>query len=96
VPSSKHLDAPIQLWGIDLVGRFPKYNGVPWGYILVVVDHFSRFVWAFLCVTDDQPEVIRCLTTLFEQEGISIGCYLDPGPYFGEATQAFVRWKVAL
>jgi transposase InsO family protein len=90
------IDTPMQLWGIDFVGPFPLYEGVPWRYILVIVDYFSRFVWAFLCITDDQKEVIRCLGELFEQEGIPVGFYADPGTHFGADTQTFAKERGAL
>lgn len=84
-------NSPIQLWGIDFVGPFPQIPGVPWRHILIIVDYFSRFVWAYPSHTDDQDEVIRVLTDLFEREGEPIGIYADAGPHFGARTQAFAQ-----
>ena len=87
------VNGPMQMWGIDFVGPFPQFPGVVWRYVLVIVDYFSRFCWAYLCVTDDQQEVIEALTDLFEKAGRPIGFYADPGPHFGEETQTFVRQR---
>jgi hypothetical protein len=90
------VDAPMQMWGIDFIGPFPVYEGVPWRYILAITDYFSRFVWAYLCQTDSSAEVTRCLRALFTREGIPIGLYADPGPHFGSETQTFVETQGAL
>ncbi|KAI0992831.1 hypothetical protein K3495_g15353 [Podosphaera aphanis] len=61
-----------------------------WGYsgkskfshIFMVVDYFSRFVWAFSCSTPDQAEAIRCLSWLFSIFGSPISIYADIGSHF--------------
>jgi hypothetical protein len=80
------VNSPIQLFGIDFVGPFPVFPGVTWRYILVIVDYFSRFCWAYLYITDDQEEVINALRDLFEKEGVPVGFYADPGPHFESRT----------
>jgi RNase H-like domain found in reverse transcriptase/Integrase zinc binding domain/Integrase core domain len=60
-------------------------------HILVVVDYFSRFIWAFPCTTDDCEEVIRCLSWLFPCVGTPVGIYTDEGVHFaGQATRDFL------
>ena len=98
--SKVQITSPMQLLGIDFVGPFPEFAGIPWRYVLIVVDYFSRFVWAYLCTTDNQAETIKSLEDLFSREGTPVGIYSDPGPHFGKATQDFatgrgVTWVIS-
>jgi hypothetical protein len=83
------VSAPMELLRIDFVGPFPEFPGV-FKYILVIIDYFSRFVWAYMCKTDNQAETITLLTDLFSRYGPPVAFYADPGPHFGAATQEFV------
>jgi hypothetical protein len=61
-------------------------------HILLVVDYFTHFIWAFVCTTDSEEEVMRCLRWLFDLEGTPVGMYLDEGPHFsGKKTQRFLK-----
>jgi hypothetical protein len=82
---------PMELLGIDFCGPFPRLDGVSEYYILVVVDYFSRYVWAEATVTDDSESVISFLTRIFAVYGTPAGIYADPGPHFGEETRTFAE-----
>jgi hypothetical protein len=61
-------------------------------HILVVVDYFDRFVWAFPCTGDTQDEVIRCLRWLYSITGAAVGAYTDEGGHFaGEKTRTWLK-----
>lgn len=76
--------APMELLGVDFVGPFPKLGGTGKFWILVVVDYFTRFVWAKATVTDDSETVIAFLDEIFHSFGVPVGAYVDPGSHFGE------------
>ncbi|RKF61916.1 putative eka-like protein, partial [Erysiphe neolycopersici] len=54
----------------------------------MLVDYFSRFVWAFPCSTPDQAEAIRCLIWLFSIFGTPISIYADIGTHFTGGSMA--------
>jgi hypothetical protein len=57
-------------------------SGPQFKYILIVIDYFSRFVWAFPCITADSEEVIRCLRWLFSVFSSPVAIYSDKGTHF--------------
>ena len=61
-------------------------------HVLLVVDYFSRFVWAFPCTADSQDEVIRCMRWLYSITGAAVGAYTDEGRHFaGEKIQEWFK-----
>jgi hypothetical protein len=61
-------------------------------HILLIVDYFSRFVWAFPTCGDTQDEVVQCLSWLLPITGNPVGVYLDKGGHFsGQKTQLFLK-----
>ncbi|KAI0994590.1 hypothetical protein K3495_g13592 [Podosphaera aphanis] len=78
---------PIQLASQPL----NDYGFVNFTHILLVVDYFDRFVWAFPTITDSQDETIRCLTWLINQEGAPVATYQDTGGHFGKRTTKFLK-----
>ncbi|KAI1008127.1 hypothetical protein K3495_g117 [Podosphaera aphanis] len=61
-------------WGFSGKSKLP--------HMFMVVDYFSRFVWAFSCSTPDQAEAIRCLSWLFSIFGSPISIYAGIGSHF--------------
>ncbi|KAI0991925.1 hypothetical protein K3495_g16262, partial [Podosphaera aphanis] len=51
-------------------------------HILLIVDYFSRFIWAFPTCGDTEKEVVRCLTWLYGAQGPPLAVYLDCGNHF--------------
>jgi len=82
---------PNELWGIDFIGPFPGFETCPFRFILLIIDYFSRFIWAYACVSNDQDETIACLDDLFSRYGVPIAFYSDEGPHFQSRTQDFAR-----
>lgn len=52
----------------------------------MVIDYFSRFVWAFPDSAANQAEAIRCLIWFFEIWGPPVAIYADIGSHFSGAT----------
>jgi transposase InsO family protein len=50
--------------------------------VLVIVDYFSRFIWAFPCTTADQYKVIRCISWLISYYRAPVAFYTDEGSHF--------------
>lgn len=90
--------APMDCLGADFAGPFPPtiVNGVTYKYILLIIDYFSRYTWAFLCVADTGDEVVRCLSYLFAHYGVPVGFYADPGSHFGRTAKDFTEKHKAL
>jgi transposase InsO family protein len=64
---------------------------VKFTHILLIVDYFSRFVWAFPTCGDNQDKVIHCLSWLLPITGNPIGIYVDKGHHFSSGkTQLFL------
>jgi hypothetical protein len=74
----------------------PAETSKPFTYILVVVDYFSRFTWAFPCTAATSSETARCLQWIFQLQGPPIAIYSDEGTHFsGKVTQEFLsNWGV--
>ncbi|KAI1003106.1 hypothetical protein K3495_g5103 [Podosphaera aphanis] len=60
-------------------------------HVLVVIDYFSRFVWAFPCIGASSSKVIRCLTWLFNQVSAPVATYSDNQPFGSKAVQNFLE-----
>lgn len=54
-------------------------------HFLLVLNYFTKIVYAFATVGDDSDEVVRCLTWVFNVKGSPIAIYSDPGPHFESA-----------
>ncbi|KAI0992768.1 hypothetical protein K3495_g15417, partial [Podosphaera aphanis] len=60
-------------------------------HIFLVIDYFSRFVWAFPVSAANQTEAIRCLIWIFEIWGAPVAIYSDIGTHFsGSKIQQFL------
>ncbi|KAI0994668.1 hypothetical protein K3495_g13513 [Podosphaera aphanis] len=77
---------------IDFIGPLPPslVYGFKYTHILLVINYFSRYVWAFTCTCDTGAEVVRCLPSIFRKFGVPVGFYSDPGSHFGKATKEYV------
>ncbi|KAI1005396.1 hypothetical protein K3495_g2821 [Podosphaera aphanis] len=51
-------------------------------HILLIVDYFSRFIWAFPTCGDTEQEGVRCLIWLYGAQGPPLAVYLDCGNHF--------------
>ncbi|POS82777.1 hypothetical protein EPUL_005459 [Erysiphe pulchra] len=66
-------------------GKKPDYGYSGKGYfthIFMVIDYFSRFIWAFPCAAPKQSKAIRRLIWLFGLFGCPVAIYADIGTHF--------------
>lgn len=84
--------APIDCLGIEFIGPFPPsmLENVKCSHILLAIDYFSRYIWAFPCKGDTGAEVVRCLPSIFGKFGVPVGFYSDLGAHFEKATKDYV------
>lgn len=85
------LREPMEPLGIDFIGPFPRFDGVREIWILIAIDYFMRYIWAEAAKQSDSATVIRFLRPIFNQFGILVGIYMDPGPHFGNETRNFAH-----
>ena len=72
------------LWGIDFMGPFPPSDGKE--YILVVVDHVSKWVKAIPTRTNDHQEVLRFITRcIFSQYCCPRAIIIDGSSHFNNS-----------
>ncbi|KAI0993447.1 hypothetical protein K3495_g14737, partial [Podosphaera aphanis] len=60
-------------------------------HILVVIDYFSRFVWAFPCTEASSGEFIRCLNWLFNYLSAPVAVYSDNQPFSSKEVTNFLE-----
>ncbi|POS83124.1 hypothetical protein EPUL_005582 [Erysiphe pulchra] len=84
--------APMDCFSIDFIGPFPPsmLENFNCSHILLVIDYFSRYIWAFPCKGDTGAEVVRCLPSIFGKFGVPVGLYSDPGAHFRKANKDYV------
>ena len=73
-----NISGPFQLVGMDFVGPFPptKRGNT---FLLVLVDYFSRYVWAFPVKSSSASTVISTMDTWILASGtVPVVFYLDP------------------
>lgn len=75
-----HAVRPLQRLSIDFVGPKPSTNSNR--YILVIVDEYSRYPFAYPCSDMSSSTVIRCLTNLFTLVGCPETLHSDRGAQF--------------
>ncbi|GJW98414.1 reverse transcriptase domain-containing protein [Tanacetum coccineum] len=68
------------VWGIDFIGPFPSSRGNK--YILVAVDHLSKWIEAKALPTNDARVVIKFLKSLFARFGTPRSIISDRDTYF--------------
>lgn len=71
---------PLERLNIDFKGPLPSSTRNR--YLLVVIDEYSRFPWAFPCQNVDTDTVIKCLTSLFSTFGLPGYVHSDRGTAF--------------
>ncbi|RWR99422.1 Retrotransposable element Tf2 protein type 1-like protein [Dinothrombium tinctorium] len=57
---------PNDLWGIDTIVMGPAANKTRHKYIQVIVDHFSRYVWAFPTAVNSSAAIVTILNGLIK------------------------------
>lgn len=60
---------PDDMWFIDLIGRIPDNNGGN-KFILVCIDHFTKWVYARVLKRKSKEEIMRVLEDIFRQNKI--------------------------
>jgi transposase InsO family protein len=81
--------APMELVAIDLV---PMPRAGKYKYMLIAIDHFSKFVFASPVTSGRVFTVIRFLNEILQQVGPIQGILSDPGPQFrARALQRFAE-----
>nr|GFB47308.1 reverse transcriptase domain-containing protein [Tanacetum cinerariifolium] len=68
------------VWGIDFIGPFPSSKGNK--YILVAIDHLSKWVESKALPTNDARVVVKFLKSLFSQFGTPKAIISDRGTHF--------------
>ncbi|KAI0992147.1 hypothetical protein K3495_g16039, partial [Podosphaera aphanis] len=66
-------------------------NQIHFTHALIVIDYFSRFVWAFPTTSTTSSEVIRCLTWLFGIFDAPIVVYSDRQPFASKEMKTFFK-----
>lgn len=82
---------PMELLGVDFIGPFPKFEGAGEYWILIVVDYFTRYIWAKATWGSDSTTVTIFLEDIFSSHGYPVGMYMDPGPHFGRQTKEWAE-----
>jgi len=79
------------VWGIDFMGPFPMYHG--YQYILMSVDHVSKWIEVVACRTNDNKVMVNFLKeNVFSCFGFPRAIISDGEKYFGNRTfEALMR-----
>jgi transposase InsO family protein len=86
-----------QLYRQDSLPSIKDTQPGEYQYILMVIDYFSRFIWAFPCTTDNSEEVCRSLGWLWSIIGTPVAVYSDEGTHFSSTQiQSFFAQKGVL
>lgn len=83
-PPDSHLikaTSPFERISIDFKGPLPRSNNSNC-YLLMIVDEYSRFPFAYPCRDVSTATVIRCLTNLFSIFGMASFVHSDRGASF--------------
>jgi transposase InsO family protein len=91
VQSFSSPQAPIVRIALDYCGPFPE---TPEGnkYLLVIIDHFSRFVRLFPVGEATSLNSVRCLRTFIGEEGLPKEILTDQGTHFiGQSFRDFLQ-----
>ena len=88
-PSQKSL-APNDFWALDF---FTMYKSHGFSKILIIIDLYSSYTWAFKCKNEKEKTVINCLDTLFSCVGHPVAMKSDNGTSLlrSKTVAAFLR-----
>ncbi|XP_063938044.1 uncharacterized protein LOC135147920 [Daucus carota subsp. sativus] len=81
LPSSVLSPIPFAVWGIDIMGPFPRAKG-DLRYLLVSIDHMTKWVEAKAMRTINQQDVIRFMDNILMRFGLPRVLVSDNGPQF--------------
>ena len=89
------VERPFQLIALDFAGPFPT-SETGNRYILVVVDHFSRFLKVFPVPCNNGKEAACCLLKTIYEEGVPEKVLTDQGTHFtgSDFQEVLKRFKV--
>ena len=62
-------DQPMHTWAIDTIVMGSAAHGTKAKYIQLIIDHHSRYVWAFGTAKNTTPTIINLLSQLFSTVG---------------------------
>jgi transposase InsO family protein len=83
---------PMEIVGIDSLEIPVRAQKARYKYIIVIVDHFSRYVWVHLTDTNDATAVIRALTKMIEEGFLPKKILSDNGRnYTSGAVKEFLK-----
>ncbi|XP_063939916.1 uncharacterized protein LOC135148542 [Daucus carota subsp. sativus] len=81
LPSSVLSPIPFAIWGIDIMGPFPRAKG-DLRYLLVSIDYMTKWVEAKAMRTINQQDVIRFMDNILIRFGLPRVLVSDNGPQF--------------
>nr|XP_017221119.1 PREDICTED: uncharacterized protein LOC108197890 [Daucus carota subsp. sativus] len=81
LPSSVLSPIPFAVWGIDIMGPFPRAKG-DLRYLLVSIDYMTKWVEAKAMRTINQQDVIRFMDNILMRFGLPRVLVSDNGPQF--------------
>ena len=79
------INAPFELMGMDFEGFFKKKIG-NYEYILVIINYFSKYIWAFITLRNRSKNVMFAWKQFFKIHPAPGAIYMDRNPYFASET----------
>ncbi|XP_074377335.1 uncharacterized protein LOC141718858 [Apium graveolens] len=91
LPGSVLSRIPFAVWGIDIMGPFPRAKG-DLRYVLVVIDYITKWAEAKAMRTINQQDCIKFVDMIVMRFGIPMVLILDNGPQFvGSDFKAYLK-----
>ncbi|XP_074342230.1 uncharacterized protein LOC141679701 [Apium graveolens] len=91
LPGSVLSPVPFVVWGIDIMGPFPRAKG-NLRYVLVVIDYMTKWAEAKAMKTINQQDYIKFMYSIVMRFGIPMVLISDNGPQFvGSDFEAYLK-----
>lgn len=91
LPSSVLSPIPFTVWGIDIIGLFPRAKGDQ-RYVLVAIDYMTKWAEAKVMRTINQYDCIKFMDFIVMRFGIPIVLISDNDPQFvGYDFEAYLK-----
>ncbi|XP_074324117.1 uncharacterized protein LOC141661035 [Apium graveolens] len=91
LPASVLSPIPFAVWGIDIMGPFPRAKG-DLRYILVAIDYMTKWEEAKAMRTINQQDCIKFMDAIVMRFGIPVVLISDNGPQFvGSEFEAYLK-----
>ncbi|SPO27548.1 uncharacterized protein UTRI_10665 [Ustilago trichophora] len=70
------VNSPMSVWAMDFISLPISHSR---SKVLVIVDYFSRFMWAFACTNQRGRDVVKALQELYDSLGVLPGRIVSDG-----------------